>query len=111
MRLNYCNSSNTDLGECSLVDTIVSATQSKKNREEDITEKIANVEKEVVSVLGKEHHHEEIILKEKEEKKNYLVAQRSIILTQEERKILWNEYKNYVDKSVFIEIQFATLCR
>jgi len=92
---------------------MVSATQKEKNREEEITEKMTHVEEieEANSVLEKEHHKKKMILKKNEEKKDYIEVQQSTILTQEKRKIMWNEYKNYVDQTVFNELQFATLCR
>lgn len=101
----------TDLSEC-LIDTTVSATQNEKYREEEIIEKMTHVEEieDADSVLEK-YHHQEKFLKKNEEKKDYIEVQQSIILTQEERKIMWNEYKNYVDQTVFNELQFATLCR
>lgn len=43
--------------------------------------------------------------------KDYIEIQAQIILSDEEIKAMWEEYKRYVDEIVFIELQDATLCR
>lgn len=43
--------------------------------------------------------------------KDYIEIQAQIILSDEEIKAMWEEYKRYIDEIVFIELQDATLCR
>lgn len=44
-------------------------------------------------------------------KLDYQSIQMNLIFSDTERKQLWDEYKCYVDKKVFIGLQNATLCR
>lgn len=46
-----------------------------------------------------------------EAKLDYQEIQTQNILSKEERKIMWENYKHYVDEKVFIELKNATLCR
>lgn len=65
-------------------------------------------------ILEQEHQEEEIILQKTEEKNvkvDYQEIQMQIILSDNERKTIWEEYKLYVDELVLIGLQDATFCR
>lgn len=42
---------------------------------------------------------------------DYLEIQTKIILSDDERKAMWDEYQHYVDETIFIELRDAILCR
>lgn len=42
---------------------------------------------------------------------DYLEIQTKIILSDDERKAMWDEYRHYVDETVFVELQDAIMCR
>lgn len=42
---------------------------------------------------------------------DYLEIQIKIILSDDERKAMWEEYQHYVDETIFIELQDAIMCR
>jgi len=46
-----------------------------------------------------------------EQKLDYIHIQAEIILSNVERKLLWDKYKSFVDEIVFTGLQDATLCR
>ncbi|XP_022182919.1 dynein heavy chain 9, axonemal-like [Myzus persicae] len=46
-----------------------------------------------------------------EQKQDYIHIQAEIILSNIERKLMWDKYKLFVDEIVFTELQDATLCR
>lgn len=60
-----------------------------------------------------QYHEEEIPSKiiEDKVKRDYQEEQIKIILSNKERKAMWDEYKLYVDKFILIGLQDATLCR
>lgn len=63
---------------------------------------------EIDSVSEENHHHKnnreiEVI--------DYQDTQQKIVLSDTEKKNMWDEYKYYVDESVFIELECATFCR
>lgn len=87
-------------------------TEKKENNE--ITSIIPSEEKGSVVEEQQRHYREELFLettRNKEVKTHYVETQKKIILSDEERKIMWDKYKHYVDETVFIELQHATICR
>lgn len=48
---------------------------------------------------------------EEDVKLDYQKIQMNLILSDIERKLLWDEYKRYVDEKVFVGLQNATLFR
>lgn len=72
-------------------------------------EQIEGVEEE----YEQEPNLEELLLEETEEEKivNYIDLQVQLILFDLERKLLWEDYKQYVDERVLVCLQDATLCR
>lgn len=61
-----------------------------------------------------QHYKEKVFIQENEEKNvkiDYQEIQMQIILTDIERKTIWEEYKLYVDELVLNGLQNATLCR
>lgn len=60
-----------------------------------------------------EQNLEELLFEETEEEKiiNYIDLQVQLILFDLERKLLWEEYKQYVDERVLVCLQDATLYR
>lgn len=61
-----------------------------------------------------DYNQEENILEVTEEEEvtlNYLDIQVEIILSYNEKKIMWNKYKNHVDKAALNGLLDATLCR
>lgn len=56
---------------------------------------------------------EELLFEETEEEKktSYIDLQVQLILFDLERKLLWDDYKQYVDETVLVCLQNATLCR
>jgi len=46
-----------------------------------------------------------------EKKLNYKHIQAEIILSNTERKLMWDKYKCFVDEIIFTGLQDATLCR
>lgn len=62
-----------------------------------------------------EKYQEEILVEGTEEEEtiqlDYIGLQMQIILSDLENKVLWDEYKQYVDQIVFKGLQDATLCR
>jgi len=66
------------------------------------------------NILEQECREEEIPLQEAEEKNvkiDYQEMQKEIILSDIDKRTIWEEYKHYVDKLVLNELQDATLCR
>jgi hypothetical protein len=53
----------------------------------------------------------EEIMSNNEVFKDYIEIQVQIILSNEEIKAMWEEYKQYVDEKVFTELQDTTFCR
>lgn len=69
-----------------------------------------------------QQHKEEMLLEEiieddgeeenyGEEKISYIDMQAEIILSNIERKLMWDKYKYYVDEIVFMGLRDTTLCR
>lgn len=77
--------------------------------QEQEQEQIERVEEE----YEQEPNLEELLLEETEEEKivNYIDLQVQLILFDLERKLLWEDYKQYVDERVLVCLQDATLCR
>lgn len=44
-------------------------------------------------------------------KLDYTETQENIILSDTERKTMWDEYKQYVDETLFMVLEDTTLCR
>lgn len=42
---------------------------------------------------------------------DYLEIQNQMILSDNERKVMWDNYQHYVDETIFIELRDTTLCR
>lgn len=42
---------------------------------------------------------------------DYSEIKEKVLLSDKERNIMWDKYKYFVDEAVFIELQYATLCR
>lgn len=82
-------------------------------------ESLVQIAEDFKNISGEREHdgdrREEIIAEGAGEKDgvnvDYLEIQTAIILSDDERKTLWDEYKRYVDETVFIELRDATLCR
>lgn len=74
-------------------------------------------EQEQIEGVKEEHEQEqnfeELLFEETEEEKivNYIDLQAQLILFDLERKLLWEEYIQYVDERVLDCLQYATLCR
>lgn len=91
-----------------------------KKVEEEITvleESFYETESTQLEELDPEHHNQEEIISEvtgegeEEVTFNYLDNQVEIILSNSERQMMWNKYKNYVDKAALTGLLDATLCR
>lgn len=83
---------------------------------ENLGEPLSETEFEVLEeeVEQQQYRQEKINFEatgEEKLKTDYLDTQIDNILSDIDKRTMWNEYKNYVDGIVFIELQDATLCR
>jgi len=105
------------LGE-SLYETEFNGYDGEEEKEREEEEQQQNEEEEEQQQQDQEEILLEEILEEEVEEENYgeeqldyIDIQAEIILSDIERKLMWDKYKYYVDEIVFMGLQDATLCR